>query len=83
MEQFLGDTDPTVGDALDDVAGESVTVDGIVWTVYDRTGMEDPGNRSLIYEIALPSGGSLIVSGTADASDIELVASRSFTSLKG
>ena len=83
VEQFVGEIDPSVGETLDDVDGKHVTLDAVVWTTYDRSGMDDPGNRSLVYETTLPTGGTLIVSGTADAREIELVAAKAFASLKG
>ncbi len=83
VEQFVDSIDDTVGNVLDDVAGTDITIDGIVWTKFDRSGLDDPGNHALVYQTPLPSGGSLIVSGTASAKEIELVASRAFTSLKG
>lgn len=58
-------------------------MDGVDWDVYDRSGLDDPGNRATIYVRKLTSGSTLVVSGTAAVAEIELVASRAFTSLEG
>jgi len=74
IHQFANDVSPEVAEALDDVVPAPVVIDGSTWTRYDRSSLESPGNFRHVYEIALPSGGILIVSGTSDASEIELVA---------
>lgn len=83
VEQFLGSVSPDVAEIRDDVDATTANLAGVTWSVFDRSGVEDPGNRTLIYEIDLPSGGTLIVSGTANPDEIELVAIRAFESLKG
>lgn len=84
IEQFFGEFPPEVQTELDDVTPTPVTVDGTVWTVFDRTGIENPGNRVVIYLLTgLPDNGSLMVSGSAAASEIQLVASRALESLGG
>jgi hypothetical protein len=51
--------------------------------VVDRSMLKNPGNYELVYQFPLASGGSLIVSGTADRTEMELVAQRALESLKG
>jgi hypothetical protein len=58
-----------------------VVIDGSTWTHYDRSALETPGNYRNVYQITLPSGGILIVSGTANVNEIELVASLALDSV--
>jgi hypothetical protein len=58
-------------------------VAGTPASVVDRSMLESPGNYERIYEFSMPGGGSLIVSGTADQTEMELVAQRALESLKG
>ena len=83
VRQFLGTIEPDLAGRLDDVPATTANVAGVVWEVIDRSGLDDPGNDRIIYLTTLPVGGSLIVSGTADAETIELVAERAILSLKG
>ena len=81
VHEFLADVSPEVAEVLDDVTASPIVIDGSMWTRYDRSDLENPGNYRHVYEIALPSGGILIVSGTAAVSEIELVASLAFESV--
>ena len=83
IEQFLGTVPPELLDVLDDAEPVRMTVAGFSATVVDRSGMKDPGNYERIYEFSMSGGGSLIVSGTADQTEMELVAQRALQSLKG
>jgi hypothetical protein len=83
VRQFLGNVPPDLAAEFDDAPAGTATVAGVEWQVIDRSGLDDPGNDRLIYVAPLPSGGSLIVSGTADATVLELVAERAFSSVKG
>lgn len=84
IEQFPADIPPEVQLELDDVAPKPVTIAGTVWTVFDRSAVEDAGNRVVIYLLTDASGnGSLMVSGSASVEEIELVASRALESLEG
>ncbi len=83
VEQFNGDLDPEIAAQLDDVTPTRATVGGESWTVFDRSDLDDPGNRSVIYLLGDPSEGStLMVSGTAPTAEIELVALRALESLE-
>ncbi|MEY4898344.1 MAG: hypothetical protein RL294_155 [Actinomycetota bacterium] len=81
VHEFLADVSPEVAEVLDDVTASPVVIDGSTWTRYDRSELENPGNYRHVYEITLPSGGILIVSGTAAVSEIELVASLALESV--
>ena len=81
IHQFANGVSPEVAEALDDVVAAPVVIDGSTWTRYDRSSLESPGNYRNVYEITLPQGGILIVSGTANSAEIELVASRALDSL--
>ena len=81
VQEFPVTVSPEVAEVLDDVTATPVTIDGNTWTRYDRSTLENPGNFHTVYEITLPQGGILVVSGTADVSEIELVASLSFESV--
>lgn len=84
IEQFFANIPPDVQSELDDVTPVPATVDGTVWTMFDRSAVDDPGNRVIIYLLTdRPSGGSLMVSGSAPATEIELVAARALESLGG
>lgn len=83
IEQFFGTVPPEVTDVLDDVTGVPRTIAGATWIVFDRTTLETPGNYAIVLELELPSGGTLIVSGTADESEIFLAAERALSSVKG
>jgi hypothetical protein len=74
VHEFLAGVSPEVAEVLDDVPATPFAIDGSTWTRYDRSALDNPGNYRTVYEIALPQGGILIVSGTADVSEIELVA---------
>jgi hypothetical protein len=83
VEQFSGDPEPEIAAQLDDVTSTSATVGGQTWTVIDRRDLEDPGNRSVIYLLSNAGQGStLMVSGTAPITEIELVALRALESLE-
>ena len=60
-----------------------MTIAGYSASVVDRSTLKEPGNYELVYQFPLASGGSLIVSGTADETEMELVAQRAIESLKG
>jgi len=81
VHEFLTDVSPEVAEVLDDVTASPAIIDGSTWTRYDRSGLDNPGNYRTVYEIALPGGAILIVSGTADSAEIELVATRALESL--
>ncbi len=81
VHEFLADVSPEVAEVLDDSPASPVVIDGSTWTQYDRSALDNPGNYRNVYEIALPSGGILVVSGTADVNEIELVASRALESV--
>jgi len=81
VHEFLTDVSPEVAEVLDDVTASPVVIDGSTWTRYDRSALDNPGNYRTVYEIALPGGAILIVSGTADSAEIELVATRALDSL--
>lgn len=83
IEQFLGNVPPELLDILDDVEPVRVTVAGVSATVIDRSMLKDPGNYERIYQFSFSGGGSLIVSGTAGQTEMELVAQRALESLKG
>ncbi len=83
VRQFTGNINADLANEFDDAPASVATVAGVEWQVIDRTELDDPGNDRLIYVAPLPAGGSLIVSGTADAGTIELVAERAFDSVKG
>jgi nitroimidazol reductase NimA-like FMN-containing flavoprotein (pyridoxamine 5'-phosphate oxidase superfamily) len=83
IEQFAGTVPPELLDILDDTDPVAVTVAGSSATVVDRSMLKNPGNYELVYVFPLASGGSLIVSGTADRTEMELVAQRALESLKG
>lgn len=83
VHQFLGNIAPDLAAEFDDAPVSTASVAGIEWQVIDRSGLDDPGNDRIIYLAPLPTGGSLIVSGTADATVLELVAERAFSSVKG
>ena len=81
ITQFANEVSFEVAEVLDDVTASPVVIDGSTWTRYDRSERENPGNYLNVYEITLPQGGILIVSGTADASEMELVASLAYKSV--
>ena len=83
IEQYLNELPPEILTDMDSVPLSTRIVDGVDWDVYDRSGLDDPGNRVTIYVRKLTSGSTLVVSGTAAVAEIELVASRAFTSLEG
>ena len=83
IEQFLGTVPPEILDLLDDAEPVTMTVAGVPATVIDRSTLKDPGNYERIYEFSISGGGSLIVSGSADRTEMELVAQRALESLKG
>lgn len=84
VEQFTGDPAPEISSQLNDVTPTIETVAGLTWAVFDRTGVEDPGNREIIYLLTgLSENGSLMVSGSATLDEIELVATRAVESLGG
>jgi hypothetical protein len=83
IEQFTGTIPPELLGLLDDADPVTVTVAGSSATVVDRSTLKNPGNYELVYQFPLASGGSLIVSGTADRTEMELVAQRALESLKG
>lgn len=83
VEQFAGTVPPEILDFLDDAEPSRTTVAGVPGSVVDRSMLKDPGNYELIYEFSISGGGSIIVSGTADETEMELVAQRALESLKG
>ncbi|MEN9740417.1 MAG: hypothetical protein RLZ72_683 [Actinomycetota bacterium] len=84
VEQFFGDLPPEALSELDDVAPTPVEVGGTMWTVFDRSAVENPGNRVVIYLLTDGTGGgTLMVSGSAPRDEIELAAERSVESLGG
>jgi hypothetical protein len=84
IEQFEGDPSPEIAAELDDVTPSTSTVAGLTWTVFDRSGVENPGNRGVIYLLTgLAGNGSLMVSGSATIAEIELAAVRAIESLGG
>ena len=83
IEQFTGTVPPELLDLLDDAEPVGSSVAGFPASVVDRSMLKDPGNYERVYEFSLSGGGSLIVSGTADQTEMELVAQRALESLKG
>lgn len=84
VEQFTGDPSPDIAAELDDVTPRAATIEGSQWAIFDRTSVENPGNREVIYLLTgLPDNGSLMVSGSASHDELELVATRALESLKG
>lgn len=83
IEQFTVAVPPELLDLLDDAEPVAMTIAGVPATVVDRSMLKDPGNYERIYEFSISGGGSLIVSGTADQTEMELVAQRALESLKG
>lgn len=83
VEQFVGTVSPDVADLLDDVDGQPRTIAGSTWTEFDRSTLETPGNYELVLELKLPAGGTLIVSGTAEETELFLAAERAVASVKG
>ena len=81
IHQFTNGVSPEVAEVLDDVSASPVVINNLTWTRYDRSALESPGNYRNVYEITLPQGGILIVSGTADESEFELVASLALESV--
>jgi len=81
IHQFANGVSPEVAEVLDDVTASPVVINNSTWTRYDRSALESPGNYRNVYEIPLPQGGILIVSGTADESEFELVASLALKSV--
>lgn len=54
------------------------------WTVFDRTTVENPGNRVMIYLLTgMTENGNLMVSGSAPIEEIELAATRALESIGG
>lgn len=85
IEQFTGDPAPEIADELDDVTPTTATVAGLTWTVFDRSALDNPGNRAVIYLLTGVTGESdnLMVSGSASIAEIELAATRAVESLGG
>ena len=83
IEQFLGTVPPELLDILDDNEPVKLMVAGSPASVVDRSMLKNPGNYERVYEFSMSGGGSLIVSGTADQTEMELVAQRALESLKG
>ena len=83
IEQFLGTVPPELLDILDDNEPAKLMVAGSPASVVDRSMLKNPGNYERVYEFSMSGGGSLIVSGTADQTEMELVAQRALESLKG
>ena len=81
INQFANEISFELAEVLDDVTASPVIIDGSTWTRYDWSERENPGNYLNVYEITLPQGGILIVSGTADVGEIELVASLAYKSV--
>ena len=83
VEQFDGDPAPEIAAQLDDVTPTRKGLGGETWTVFDRSEMDDVGNRRTIYLLSeIGEGANLMVSGTAPISEIELVALRALESLE-
>lgn len=83
LEQFDGSIAVDLTEMLDDAEPAPATISGLTGSVIDRSTREAPGNYERIYQFELPSGGTLIVSGTADPDEMELAAQRAIESLKG
>ncbi len=83
VEQFEGDPAPEIAAQLDDVTPTQVILGGETWTVFDRSEIDDAGNRATIYLLSdIGESGNLMVSGTAPVSEVELVALRALQSLE-
>lgn len=83
VEQFDGDPAPEFAAEFDDVTPTLVTLGGKSWTVFDRSEIDDAGNRRIIYLLSdTGASGNLMVSGTAPIEEIELVALRALESLE-
>lgn len=81
IQQFTAEVSPDVAEVLNDVEPTPVTLMGTVWNRYDRSTLDDPGNFRTLYTVELSVGGILVVSGTADAAEMELVAQRALDSI--
>jgi hypothetical protein len=81
VHEFLADVSTEVAEVLDDVTASPIDIDGSTWTRYDRSAIDNPGNYRIVYTISLPLGAILVVSGTADAAEIELAALRALESI--
>ncbi len=81
IHQFTNGVSPEVAEVLDDAVGSPVAIEGSRWTRYDRSELENQGNFRNVYQITLPKGGILIVTGTADVTEIEFVASLALESV--
>ncbi len=81
IHQFTNDVSPELADVLGSVPGAPVSLGGAQWVAYDRSQLDNPGNYRTVYEIDLPDGGILMVSGTAEDAEIERVASLALESV--
>lgn len=83
LTQFVGEPSAELAELLDDAEPTATSVSGFTAVVIDRSTLDSPGNYERVYQIELPSGGTLIVSGTADPDEMELAARRAIESVKG
>jgi hypothetical protein len=81
IHQFTNDVSAELADVLGSVPGAPVSLGGAQWVAYDRSQLDNPGNYRTVYEIDLPDGGILMVSGTAEDAEIERVASLALESV--
>ena len=81
IHQFTNEVSPELADVLSSVPGAPISLGGAQWVAYDRSQLDNPGNYRTVYEIELPDGGILMVSGTAQDSEIERVASLALESM--
>lgn len=83
IEQFRGEPPVDIADDLADVNPTTATIAGRTWAVFDRTGVDNPGNREMIYLLSDQTDlGTLVVSGSASAAEIDLVATRALESVE-
>ena len=83
LTQFVGTPSAELAELLDDAEPRAATLSGFSAVIIDRSTLESPGNYERRYQFELPSGGTLLVSGTADPNEMELAALRALTSVKG
>lgn len=81
LTQFVGVPSAELAELLDDAEPIAKIVSGFTAVVIDRSTREAPGNYERIYQFVLPSGGTLLVSGTADPVEMELAAQRALESV--
>ena len=83
IEQFRGEPPQDLADDLADVSPTTTTIGGRTWAVFDRSSVDNPGNREVLYLLADQEDvGTLVVSGNAPTEEITLVATRAVESIE-